>query len=279
VSIILRIIVSSSHELPFLRLNIHESNKEVDRILVCEADFTHTGEKRDYIFPELIEKLPIFEREKIEFVPLRLGSFIDWSKKDGDLFHHIENLIRNQFCIERRINPKDIVIAVDADEIIYRESYRWIIRKLTSNFRHSPQSIRLKLHQFFYKLDYLWYNNVFIAPVAANARFFLEKSTPAQWRYEGRISRKFAGCHFSWVMEIEDMLRKLDTYSHHDIYGKFSDMHLLEKSVREKKYPFDENIDFRIQSIDLDSTIFPKSMDKIFDRNHRWYSDDLRIRN
>jgi hypothetical protein len=64
----------------------------------------------------------------------------------------------------------DIVISVDADEIIYRDAYRSIFAELDKT-----DVVQLKLHQFFYKKTYLWENTSFVAPVAARYKYFKKK--------------------------------------------------------------------------------------------------------
>lgn len=272
-SMVLRILVSSPHELPFLRLNILESMRKVDRILVCEADFTHTGQIRGFIFDQLIKELSEGERAKVEYLPMKLGHLIDWNRKDGDLYHHIEQLIRNQFTEETTIGEKDIVVAVDADEIIYEETYDLIRKKLNSKFVIHPKSLRLKLNQFFYRLDYHWFNCSFTSPVAANARYFLEKGKTAQWRDEGKVLSAFAGCHFSWIMDIEQMVRKLETYAHNDIYGKYANKELLEDAIKNREYPFDRKVNFKINKIERSSLLYPNHFREVFDDNHTWFSN------
>lgn len=269
---ILRILVSSPHEFPFLRLNILESMERVDRILVCEANFTHTGKERELIFGELIEGLRREEKVKVEYLPLKLNNLIDWSHESGQLYHHIERLIRNRFSEETKIHKDDIVIAVDADEVIYEASYDLIEKRLYKSWMKKSKSLRLKLHQFFYKLDYHWINCEFSSPVAAKAGYFLSKGNAAQWRDEGEVSKFFAGCHFSWVMDVDQMLIKLQTYAHNDIYGQFANKQLLEFAIQNKEYPFDSKVNFKVEEIRKTSNIYPNRFREVFEDNHPWFS-------
>jgi hypothetical protein len=270
-NIVLRILVSSVHELPFVRLNVLESQGKVDRVLICEADYTHTGKPKEFIFSQLIKDMDL-GNSKIEYLPMKIQNRIDWTKRDGELYHHIEKVIRHQFSLETSIQANDIVIAVDADEVIYQETYEKIIERMSRKKFFFAKPLRLRLHQFFYKLDYYWHNSEFSSPIATKARYFLNKKEPMQWRDEGDISNFFAGCHFSWIMDLDQMVAKLNNYAHHDIYGKYANHTLLQKAINEKKYPFDNSVDFQIKVVDRINDIYPKNFYKVFGQEHSWFS-------
>lgn len=271
-SLILKIIVSSEHELPFLKLNVIESFDQVESILICEADYTHTGKKRCLIFDQLIKEIPFEYHSKIKYLPLSIEGEINWNLREGELFHHIESIIRNQFTKYVEINGNDIIVSVDADEIIYRETYEWIQKELRRGLFARPKSIRLRLHQFFYKLNFYWENQEFSSPTAAHASYFLnQKNQIPQWRDEGKKSDKFAGVHFSWVMNLEHMIRKLENYAHNDIYGKFADEEILRSAITKKKYIFDESVDFKITLVDRNSELYPKGFYSVFTLDHDWF--------
>jgi hypothetical protein len=69
------------------------------------------------------------------------------------------------------------------------------------------------------------------------------------------------GCHFSWQLTIEQMIFKLQTYAHNDIYGHFADPEILSAAVREKTYPFEPTRDFSIRELDpnVDRAYYPRS--------------------
>lgn len=273
-SIVLRILVSSHHELPFVQLNLLESFGKVDRVLICEADYTHTGKERDFIFGHLLDQLPK-EVNNVEYLPMKIGPLIDWSKEGGELYHQIERVIRHQFCAETIIDKNDVVVAVDADEIVYHQTYDWISSKFQGRRFLASKPIRLKMHQFFYKLNYYWFNTVFASPIATQAKSFLHSNCgPMQWRDEGKITNFYAGCHFSWIMDIEDMIKKLRNYAHFDIYGNFAREEVLQKAIREKRYPFDSSVDFQIKVIPSNDVIYPKRFSEVFSAEHRWFGSE-----
>ena len=164
------------------------------------------------------------------------------------------------------------MIAVDADEIIYQETYGKIIDRINRRKLFPAKPLRLRMHQFFYKLDYYWYNCEVSSAIATKARYFLNDKSPMQWRDEGDITDFFAGCHFSWIMDIDQMVAKLNNYAHHDIYGQYADRTLLQKAISDKEYPFDKSVDFQIKVMDRINDIYPKNFYKVFSQEHSWFS-------
>ena len=164
--------------------------------------------------------------------------------------------MRGHFVKKIQFNDDDIIISVDADEIIYGDKYQQIISSVINN---GPTL--LKLRQFFYKYTYHWYNNDFIAPTAIKYRDF-KNNYPCQLRYMGTLMEDFVGCHFSWCMTPTEMIYKLETYSHPK-YRFCADLNLLENAVKNKTYPFDESTDFKINELGVDDPILPKKIKEI----------------
>lgn len=264
--------VSSSHELPFVRLNILESSPHVDRILICEADYSHVGHERELLFEKLLGTLNNNELRKVEYIPLRIGHQIDRKLRGAELFHSIERIIRDEFARIVNIHNSDFVVAVDADEIIYSDVYPMLKNMTLGKLGWKARSIRLKLHQFFFFLDYLWEGHLFDAPVATRASVFLSQNRPADWRYLGKTTKFHAGVHFSWVMNLDDMVSKLSRYAHNDLYGHLADEDLLLRAMKEKRYIFDSQVDFTIKEISYDNEIYPRSFKDVFTIDHPWFS-------
>jgi hypothetical protein len=159
-------------------------------------------------------------------------------------------------------DDEDIIISVDGDEIIYNESYDTIIEEIKKR-----DKVKINLNQFFYKLDYHWKNKDFIAPTGAKYKMY-KNDYPNNWRYDGYLLQGKHGCHFSWCMTPEQMIYKLDTYSH-PRYRNCAKIDLLEDAVENKKYPFDPNTKFDIEVIDMDNDMIPKSLRNDFFKDFR----------
>ena len=92
---------------------------------------------------------------------------------------------------ELEFDDEDIIISVDADEIIYGESYEYILDEVKKN-----DVVRLNLYQFFYKMNYLWEDKDFVSPIATKYKVF-RGQYPCNFRDVGKIVSNKVGCHFS----------------------------------------------------------------------------------
>lgn len=247
----------TENEVKFLKLNLLESFNYIDKFIICEFNRTHTGEHRDFIFDKHKSIFSDEELSKIIYLACDISEESVYAKNDEDSIHSInEPLMRGYFVKKINLNDDDIIISVDADEIIYEDSYSKIINSVNNN---GPTL--LKLHQFFYKFNYHWVDIDFIAPTAIKYKDF-KNQYPCQLRYMGNILNEFVGCHFSWCMSPSEMVYKLETYSHPK-YRFCADINLLENSIKNKLYPFDSSVNFTINELMFDDDILPKKLKNI----------------
>ena len=157
--------------------------------------------------------------------------------------------------------PRDIVFSVDADEIIYSDSYPWLLARF-SKFK-LRESFVLNMNVFMFRVNYLWKDKDWYAVTASRALFYYLKWRP-QWRYGGiKLDRKI-GCHFSWCMTYEEMQRKILIYGHRAENEKFADVELLKDAVEAKKYLFDSEEDFSVEVIQgVDGQLYPTFFSQI----------------
>ena len=244
----LRTIISSKNEMKYIKIQLMESRGYVDKIIICEFDRTHIGKEHIPFFETYLEGEYFTEEEKSRIIYIKglVGKLTRESTDDPDIMHKNERLFRGYFARHCDIKLNDIVIALDADEIIFHRGYKEILARFSHKL--SNPTIQLKLYQFFYKPTYLWDNKIFVAPqVCRFNRHLLEYL--AQWRYEGKVLENVVGCHFSWQLTIDEMLEKLQTYAHSADYGNLADREILEEAVRNKTYPFDPSEKFHIREI------------------------------
>jgi len=242
------------HEIELIIANLQECYDYIDKMIVCEFDINHTGVKREFEYQNLKDLIPTSLVDKIDYHACEVFNITARAYDREDLIHGVnEPVMRSYFTKLYDFNDNDIIISVDADEIIYGTSVNYIISQVENH-----GVVRLKLRQFFYKPTYLWNNKDFVSPVAAyysniNPKF------PNNWRDTGAVTEDYVGCHFSWCMDVDAMIHKLDTYSH-PRYRFCANKDLLEKAIRDKEYPFDSNVNFDIQELDKDDPIIPKAM-------------------
>jgi hypothetical protein len=245
-------------EIPFIKMNLLESFPYIDRFIIVECNRTHVGAPRKFIFESNILQIPPVLREKILYIKADVSEeVVDCTtSRDGYQMHQNENILWDSFEKYIDLRDDDVVIAADADEVIYRKVYPLIFALLRPD---AP--LLLPLHQFFYRMNYLWKDEIFWAPVAAYARYYKHRPHPHKWRYEGKRFHLMAGCHFSWQLTIEQMLFKLGTYAHNDIYGHLADREVLQDAVNKKTYPFEPDRTFVIEELnpDQDRIYYPES--------------------
>jgi len=247
-------------EIKWLKLNLLEAYDHIDKFIICEYNRYHTGRPREFIFHNYWEEFPAQYRDKIIYLKCYVQDEVVDAYNDEEAIQKINvPVFRSHFmrCLE--FSDDDIIIAVDADEVIYGDAYDYILHELSTNQASDPENIvRLRLHQLFYKPTYLWNNLDFSAPVATYYRTFKDKY-PCHWRNMGQITEKRVGCHFSWCMTPEEMVHKLYTYGH-PRYRFCANRTLLEQAIQQKQYPFDPNRDFQICEISLNDAILPKHL-------------------
>lgn len=247
----------TEHEVKFLKLNLLEAFDHIDKFIVCEYNRTHTGEERSFIFDNYKHLFTEEELSKIIYLPCDISEETVYAKDDEDTIHRInEPVMRGYFVKQINLNDEDIVISVDADEIIYSHMYPKIVQNVINR---GPTL--LKLYQFYYKMNYHWVDNEFIAPTAIKYVDFKNRY-PCQLRYMGSLLNEYAGCHFSWCMTPSEMVYKLQTYSH-PRYRFCADIKLLENAIENKLYPFDSSTKFTINELSFDNQILPKNINKI----------------
>ncbi len=234
------------------------SYNKIDKFIICEFNITHTGAKRNFIFENFEHLINPLYKDKIVYLKCDIAHLAVNAMTNESLAHSTnELLMRGYFVKIFNFNDDDIIISVDCDEIIYTQCYDEIINAVSIHGK-----VSIELNQFFYKLNYFWVDNKFVAPTAAYYKTYKDKY-PAHWRYDGILLSGKKGCHFSWCMSLDDMVYKLNTYAHTN-YKKFANKEVLINAITTKIYPFDLNKPFTIQIVDRTSPILPTSIQNSF---------------
>lgn len=243
----------------FVELNIKECYDLVDYFLICEAEFSHTGEIRGFTQMENVLERFLKQYPKCRYIRIHADSRVSASLLDSGIMHRNEQLIRDGFRKEFEVFPSDIVISVDADEVLFSQRVKKILKKLNRKY-FKRTSYLLRLHQMIYLIGYHWVDCNFQGPTISRASHFLIMENP-QWRYSGTRTFLRSGTHFSWVMTINEMIQKIQFYAHRDTSIQFAEQEILEEAIRSKRYIFDQERKFTIREIyNLKSSRFPKSL-------------------
>lgn len=253
--LVLKTMVSHPSEVPYLWMMFEESADFVDQIIVTEFDRTHSGLPREFIFGDFADSFSRVFPQMIYLQGRNLPGVIE-KAQTPDEHHHNETLMRGWFARQLRFRGSDVIFSTDADEVLYSSTYRWV----KDHFTFRSTGVRFRLHQFFYRPNFLWLGKEFVAPVALRYRRY-NREYPTNWRYQGSKLSGFWGVHFSWCIPLEEMVKKVKNYSHASEHGHLDDRELFRKARIEGTFPFDDR-DFKLAEIDIDNKIIPKSFHK-----------------
>ena len=261
-------IISSENELKFIKMDLIESEGVVDKIILVDANHTHSGLRREYLNNNLFNK--IFSKKELERI-VHLKIDITRNVKKNTLnpsnLHFNERIIRGAFQFEIELEDDDIIFSLDADEVLYRKTYSSIVEKIKSY----EKAYLIRLHNLIYRPDYLWSDLNFIAPTACRVKFYKSFKMKLksrfkkykQWRYHGELYKETGGVHFNWHLTPKEMVEKINNYAHKDLfYNKNLDEKYFANLIKEKKY-IDSSKKIKIEEIEFGNEQYlPKSFYK-----------------
>jgi len=208
-------------ETEILQLRLELLWEVVDKFVIVEANRTHSGEKKPFIFPDLANSTLKEYRSKIVYHPVHFD--IDGFDFDVKLSEYnprsahwkLENAQRNEIdhaC--REFSPFDVLMISDADEIPDPNVLKGIFSE-PSLLEKLPLS--LQQHLFYYKLKYLrneqWIGSVVTTVGKSRAR-------SAHWHRAHRdmfpVFSAAAGWHLSYFGGLENIKRKLESFAHQE---------------------------------------------------------------
>jgi Glycosyltransferase family 17 len=79
--IYLKTCFSAENEIKFLKLNLRESFKHIDKFIICEFNRTHTGAERELIFNKYSDFFTPEEKEKIIYIGADVSKKTKYSMK------------------------------------------------------------------------------------------------------------------------------------------------------------------------------------------------------
>lgn len=230
--------------MPFVRASLRELAGIVDEIFISIPNLSHSGLplQRDFTDSELSQGIEL-EGTTLTIHEIDGQDFIKDAGKSAEL-HHNEYLTRKSFAKLASVKVTDLVLALDADEVPFGSE----VRKLFGQAHARLFPIKLNFRQFFYRPNLLWEQFVFRGPVLSPV--YLGKLRKLGFRDHGLAAPpSIQGCHFSWHLSVEEMVVKLQNYSHAQDYKDYADLDLLTAALESRTYPFDPNIEFSLREL------------------------------
>ncbi len=219
-----------------LELRLNTLDKFVDKFIIVESTYTHSGKEKKLIFD--INKYPKF-KEKIDYIVVRdLPQGIDEIGNDDSNLEitnkEIMNALRRENFQRNAIyrglantDDNDWIIISDLDEIpdLSTINFNFINKKI----------IFFKQKVFYYKLNLELKTLRWIGSKACKKKYLkspqwlrnIKDKIYSKWRLDIIFSKKRynniyfvenGGWHFSFVKKPEDIEKKLKSYLHHREY-------------------------------------------------------------
>jgi len=241
-----------------LDIRLNTLDKFIDKFIVVESMFTHSGKKRDLLFD--IKKFQKF-KDKINYLVVEnlpkgievINSYDSEDIKESKIIlnayrreHHQRNSILN---LLKSAEPNDQIIISDVDEIPNLENI---------NFNEIKNKIILfNQKMFYYKFNLILENMNWHGSKSCKMKDLIspqwlrdvkDKKYPL-WRIDAFFSEKKytdvffvedGGWHFTNIKTPEEIDKKLRSYLHHIEYDQSNiSAKEIDKMIKEKKPVYD----------------------------------------
>ena len=245
-----------------LGLRLKTLNKYVDKFIIVESKYTHSGDKKKLIFD--INKYSEF-KNKINYIviedpPEDIEDINNDDDENQKNIKHIMNALRRENYQRNKINdglkdaaPEDWIIISDLDEIpnLDKINFNTINKKI----------IFFKQRVFYYKLNLELKNIHWIGSKAVQKKNLISPQwlrnikdrVYPKWRLDIIFSKKkynnifyvyAGGWHFSYVKKPEDIEKKLKSYLHHREYDlEPLGIEKIKNFVNNKSVIYDHRVD------------------------------------
>ena len=277
-----------------LRLNIMD--EYVDKFVITEATYMHSGESKKLLFD--INKFSKFKDKIIYIVvdtpPPNLFKIGDDNSLNTKESKKILNASKRElYQIEKtqdglvKADPDDVIIVSDVDEIpnLEKVNFNAIDQKL----------IFFKQKMFYYKLNLLYKLIPWYGSKACKKKYFksprwlrsIKNKKYPVWRFDILFSQfKYndiyyvidGGWHFTNIRKPIDLKKKLSNFLHHVDFEKSGlEVEDLERLMNEKKVMYKHKIDKKgykwgegekLQTISLEE--MPKYIIENFEKYRTW---------
>ena len=245
-----------------LGLRLKTLNKYIDKFIIVESKYTHSGDKKKLIFN--INKYSEF-KSKINYIvtedpPEGIENINNDDNENQKNIKHIMNALKRENYQRNKImdglneaDPEDWVIISDLDEIPN-------LNKINFN-KINKKIIFFKQRVFYYKLNLELKKIHWIGSKAVQKKNLISPQwlrnikdrIYSKWRLDIIISKKKynnilyindGGWHFSYIKKPEDIEKKLKSYLHHREYDlEPLGIEKIKNFVNNKSVIYDHRLD------------------------------------
>jgi beta-1,4-mannosyl-glycoprotein beta-1,4-N-acetylglucosaminyltransferase len=279
-----------------LDIRFNYLNKFVDKFVIVESTYTHSGKKRELSFD--VNKFPLFKK-KIIYIVLDKEPENIFKVKDSDTSaevnsKHILNGAHRLYFQRNYItkgieeaSPEDMIILSDADEIPNLDNINF--NKIKNKF------IFFKQFYYYYKLNLKADNFIWYGSKACKKRHLIspqwlrdikDKHYPF-WRLDIFFHKKKfrdilrvpnGGWHFSKLNTPEEIVKLMKSYAHFrefDLNPLSADE--IRNVIKNKKAIYNLNVDKTKNKFDLSQNLsvshikeLPKYISENYDKFKEW---------
>ena len=244
----------------------------VDYFVICEANKSHTGLKKEFNFnPKIPEKY----KDKIIYIKVTdLPDIKIKGKKDYKLLSlQMENLFKGI----KSASQNDLIIFSDEDEIPNPN--------IINSFNYKKYKFGIFLqNMYYYKLNIMntdegngnWAGSRICQKKNLKSFFKLRLLKIKNleypfWRFDKERSIeliKLGGWHFTYLMKPKEISKKIEDMAHTEFNKeKFKDINLIENNIKNLKDPF--NRDLNLKKTEIDET-YPEFIQKNKEQYQEW---------
>jgi len=250
------------NEFDLLEIRLNELDNIVDKFVLVEANFTHSSKEKPYYFEENKNRFIKFSDKIIHVKVDTLPQFPPVKRKMGIYHnrHEVEHYHRN-CTIDGLVDckPNDIILISDIDEIPRVSSIIEAVELLNDN-ENLFVTFRQKL--FYYFINGLCVQNNHAVPwlgvTACKYKSFPGPENLRMSKDKNRLVVDDSGWHFSYLGGVEEIIRKIESYSHQEFDNDFiKDKSRINLKLERGEDLFDRTDKPSQLYIELDDT-FPK---------------------
>lgn len=244
----------------------------VDYFVICEANKSHTGLKKEFNFnPKIPEKY----KDKIIYIKVTdLPDIKIKGKKDYKLLSlQMENLFKGI----KSASQNDLIIFSDEDEIPNPN--------IINSFNYKKYKFGIFLqNMYYYKLNIMnidegsgnWAGSRICQKKNLKSFFKLRLLKIKNleypfWRFDKERSIeliKSGGWHFTYLMKPKEISKKIEDMAHTEFNKKkFKDINSIKNNIRNLKDPF--NRDLKLKKTEIDET-YPVFIQKNKEKYQEW---------
>lgn len=220
------------NEFKLLDLKIAEQMDYIDKMIIVEAERTHTNKKKEV----LLYNDENYNHPKLEKILVAANEF---TKSPA----HNEGHQRNRAMIGRELNDDDIIISCDVDELLPAKEMERVIDKI-----RELEYVRFGMQIYYYKINMRM--GTWRSPIGLTGKFFKESRkslTKLRHMRAGKVI-KTLGKHFSYLSTPKDIKLKLDSFVHANM-GKNITVDRINEQIKNKRDLF-RGRDVKIVPID-----------------------------